>query len=295
MSIACLFPFRAFLMIKPESRNFIGEIIDTLERHRLYVKKLKMIKLQPLTAVQFCNEKSADDANMSKMMDDITSGPVVVMELLGENAMESVKQICGPDCIDEAKKNHPGSLRAKFGLDNIKCGVLYSKDPATNQKDLEFFFPKTKVDMFRVSAKFHRSTLCIIKPHMVKEGRIGAIIKMITDNGFTIQSMKMIHLSRTQCEEFYEIYRGVVGEYLQMVNQLQSSACLAMEIQENDEDVQAKFRAFCGPADSKVAKLARPHTLRAVFGIDKVLNAVHCTDLREDNLLELEYIFKKVD
>lgn len=107
--------------------------------------------------------------------------------------------------------------------------------------------------------------------------------------------MKMIHLNRNQCEEFYEIYKGVVGEYLQMVNQLQSSACLALEIQEQDEDIQAKFRAFCGPADPKVAKIARPHTLRANFGIDKVLNAVHCTDLREDNLLELEYIFKNVE
>lgn len=140
-----------------------------------------MLKLQPLTAVQFCNDKSTDDANVSLLMDDITSGPVIVMEVLGENAIEEVKKICGPDSIDEAKKNYPASLRAKFGLDNIKCAVLYSKDPMTNQKDLEFFFPKTKIDKFRVTAKFHRSTLCIIKPHIVKDGRIGSVIKMISD------------------------------------------------------------------------------------------------------------------
>jgi nucleoside-diphosphate kinase len=281
-------------MIKPEAKCFIGDIIETLEKHRLYIKKLKMLKLQPLQAVQFCSEKSTDD-NISQLMDDITSGPVVALEVLGENAIEEMKKICGPEDIGDAKTNFPASLRAKFGLDNIKCAVIYSKDPQTNIKDLEFFFPKAKHDKFRVSAKYHRSCLCLIKPHICKEGKIGSILKMITENGFSILSMKMIFLTRNQCEEFHEIYKGVVGEYLQMVNHLQSGACLALEIQGNDEDVHAKFRAFCGPADPKVAKIVRPHTLRAHFGIDKVLNAVHCTDLREDNMLELEYIFKNVE
>lgn len=285
---------RTFLMIKPEAKSFIGDIIQILEKHRLHIKKLKMLKLQPLQAVQFCSEKSTDD-NISQLMDDITSGPVVVLEVLGENAIEEMRKVCGPDDIGDAKVNHPASLRAKFGLDNIKCAVIYSKDPQTNQKDLEFFFPKVKHDTFRVSAKYHRSTLCLIKPHAVKDGRIGSIIKMITDNGFSILSMKMIHLTRNQSEEFYEIYKGIVGEYLQMVNQLQSGACLALEIQGSDEDVHAKFRALCGPADPQVAKIVRPHTLRAHFGIDKALNAVHCTDLREDTMLELEYIFKTVE
>jgi nucleoside-diphosphate kinase len=283
-------------MIKPEAKSFIGEIIEILEKNRLYIKKLKMLKLQPLQAVQFCSEKSSED-EISQLMDNITSGSVVVLEVLGENANEEMKKICGPLdlSLDEVKKNYPASLRAKFGLDNIKCAVLYSKDPLTNQKDLEFFFSKSKNDKFRVNAKFHRSTLCLIKPHAVKDGKIGSIIKMITDNGYSILSMKIIHLTRNQCEEFYEIYKGVVGEYLQMVNQLQSGACLALEIQGIDEDVHAKFRAFCGPADPKVAKIVRPHTLRALFGIDKVLNAIHCTDLREDNQLELEYIFTKIE
>lgn len=280
-------------MIKPEARGFVGEIISTLERHKLFIKQLKTLKLQPLTAVQFCNSKTSDD-NVSLMMDTLTSGQVVVMEVLGENAIEQLKKICGPDDIDEAKKNFPASLRAQYGLDDVKCGVLYPKDSATNQKDLEFFFPKMN-DHLKVQAKFQRSTLCIIKPHAVKEGKIGGIIKMITDNDFTITAMKMIHLDRRQSEEFYEIYKGVVGEYLQMVTQLQSGACLALEVQGQCEEVQPRFRAFCGPADAHVAKILRPKTIRATFGVDKVANAVHCTDLKEDTLLELEFFFKVLE
>lgn len=281
-------------MVKPEARNFLGDIISTLERHKLFIKQLKMLKLQPLTAVQFCTSRTVDERMSDGLMDNMTSGLVVVMEVLGENAIEQLKRICGPDDIDEAKQNFPASLRALYGLDNVKCGVLYPTDSATNQKDLEFFFPKAN-DRLKVQAKLLRSTLCIIKPHAVKEGKVGAIIKMITDNGFSITAMKMVHLDRRQSEEFYEIYKGVVGEYLQMVTQLQSGSCLAIEIQGQDEDVQPRFRAFCGPADVHVGKILRPQTLRAIFGVDKVLNAVHCTDLKEDTLLELEYFFKVLE
>lgn len=59
----------------------------------------------------------------------------------------------------------------------------------------------------------------------------------------------MYHLSRKNCEEFYEIYKGVVGEYLQMVSQLQSGNCLAIEILGEAGNVQQDFRDFCGPVD----------------------------------------------
>lgn len=280
-------------MIMPEARSFVGAIIETLERHKLLIKQLKMLKLQALTAVQFCNSKTNDES-VSQLMDNITSGQVVVAEVLGENAIEELRKICGPDDIEEAKKSYPASLRALYALDDIKCAVLYPKDSMTNQKDLEFFFPKSG-DRLKPQAKFQRSTLCIIKPHAVKGGKIGSILKMITDNGFAITAMKMVHLDRRQSEDFYEIYKGVVGEYLQMVTQLQSGACLAIEVQGQDEDVQPKFRAFCGPTDAHVAKILRPRTLRATFGVDKIMNGVHCTDLREDNMLELEYFFKVLE
>lgn len=280
-------------MIQPEARHYVGDIISTLERHKLYVKQLKMLKLQPLTAVQFCNAKTADE-NVSGLMDNITSGQVVVLEILGENAIEQLKRICGPSEVDEAKKNFPASLRALYGLDDIKCAVLFPKDSATNQKDLELFFPKIN-DRLKVQAKLQRSTLCIIKPHAVKEGKVGAILKEISDNGFAITAMKMVHLDRKQSEDFYEIYKGVVGEYLQMVTQLQSGPCLAIEVQGQDEDTQQRFRAICGPADPNIGKILRPKTLRAIYGVDKVMNSVHCTDLKEDTMLELEYFFKTLD
>ena len=41
-----------------------------------------------------------------------------------------------------------------------------------------------------------------------------------------------------------------------------------------------------------MAKALRPKSLRAKYGIDVVRNAVHCTDLENDGVIECEYCFK---
>ena len=46
------------------------------------------------------------------------------------------------------------------------------------------------------------------------------------------------------------------------------------------------FREFVGPHDPEIGRHIRENTLRAKFGVDRVKNAVHCTDLPEDGILE---------
>lgn len=72
--------------------------------------------------------------------------------------------------------------------------------------------------------------------------------------------------------------------------------CVALEIsgKSEDMDVHREFRLLTGPP-GQIAKQIRPHTLRARFGISRYRNAVHCTDLPEDTVLELEYFFKILD
>lgn len=281
-------------MIRPEARQFVGNIISTIEKHNLFIRNLKMLKLQTLVAVQFLNNRKTSDENISSsLMESLTSGLITVLEIVGENAISELKHLSGPDNFDEAKKNYPSSFRALYGFDDTQNGVLMSDNPIMNQQDLEFFFPPCN-DNLKVKAKLSKSTLCIIKPHAIKEGRIGEILKMIIENGFSITAMKMMNLTRNQCEAFYEIYKGVVDDYMSMVLQLQSGSCLAIEVHGTDDEVQSKFRSLVGP-EPEVAKILRPNTIRAKFGTDKILNAVHCTDLSEDTLLELEFIFKDIE
>ncbi|XP_023802029.1 nucleoside diphosphate kinase 7, partial [Cyanistes caeruleus] len=137
----------------------------------------------------------------------------------------------------------------------------------------------------------------------VSSGLSGKIIKAILKEGFEISALQMFNLERTNVEEFYEIYKGVVPEYLEMVSELCSGPCIAMEVRQFDPSKVFRdfcgpskvFRDFCGPSDPALARHLRPGTLRAVFGKDKVQNSVHCTDLPEDGLLEVQYFFKILD
>lgn len=40
----------------------------------------------------------------------------------------------------------------------------------------------------------------------------------------------------------------------------------------------------------EIARLLRPNTLRAKYGIDRIRNAVHCTDLPGDGIIEVKYV-----
>ena len=103
----------------------------------------------------------------------------------------------------------------------------------------------------------------------------------------------MHSLDRKEVEEFYEVYRDVVNEYSGMVDELSCGPSIILEISGHDRsgDVHQSFRQFCGPSDTKVAAAIRPDTIRAKFGVNKVKNAIHCTDLETDGAFESNFMF----
>ena len=81
-----------------------------------------------------------------------------------------------------------------------------------------------------------------------------------------------------------------------MVDELTSGIAIAIEIKAAaSNNSHGEFREFCGPHDPEMARTLRPRTLRALFGSDKIKNGLHCTDLPEDAILEVEYFFRILD
>ena len=62
-----------------------------------------------------------------------------------------------------------------------------------------------------------------------------------------------------------------------MIEHLASGPAIALEVRQ--DNAVEKFRAFAGPFDPEIARKLEPDTLRARFGVDRVMNGVHCTDL----------------
>ncbi|PNF26166.1 Nucleoside diphosphate kinase 7 [Cryptotermes secundus] len=231
----------------------------------------------------------------SFLVEYMTSGPVIAMELLAENGVAKWRELLGPTDSEQARKDAPGSIRARFGKDKSLNAAHGSDSCISAERELNIFFPMSRIAQYespRSTATFKNTTCCIIKPHAVQEGLLGDIVSEIQENGFKITAMQMFYMEHPNAQEFYEVYKGVLAEYSGMVNQLVSGASVAMEIAGSDADTPSKFRAFVGPADPELARKLRPTTLRAKFGKTRVQNAVHCTDLPEDGLLEVEYFFK---
>ncbi|XP_052784662.1 nucleoside diphosphate kinase 7-like [Mya arenaria] len=283
---------RTLGIIKPDAINKVGQILDAVFQSGFKVTKLKMCRLTRNEAFSFYQEHQSKTF-FDTLINFMTSGPVVAFELMGTNAISQWRELIGPTDSAEARKSAPISLRARFGKDNTQNAIHGSDSVQSAAREVEFFFPSTMGPLRQNTAKYTDCTCCVIKPHAVAAGNAGKIISAIMDAGFEVSCMQMFHMEKANTEEFYEVYKGVAQEYNAMVMELTSGPCIALEVRAQNAPIA--FREMTGPADPEIARHLRPRTLRALYGIDKVKNAVHCTDLPEDGLLEIEYFFKVLD
>lgn len=130
-------------------------------------------------------------------------------------------------------------------------------------------------------------TLAILKPDAVKKKYIGQIITMITDAGFTIKAMKMIHLSRSSAEGFYEVHkeRAFYGD---LVEYMTSGPCIPIAL--GKENAVADFRKLIGATDPAEAEEG---TIRKLYAADKAENAVHGSDSDENAAKEILHFFSR--
>ncbi|XP_077464290.1 nucleoside diphosphate kinase homolog 7 isoform X1 [Stigmatopora argus] len=272
---------RTLALLKPNGINRVGDVLEMVNAANLMITNAKMVHLTWSQAADFYSDHQPKPY-FNTLVQQMTSGPVVVLELVGDEAVSVWKKISEPwesaGDDNEAQQNPWVQLGPE---------IAHASDSlAAAAKELEFFFPTTICHGPINTALYTQSTCCIIKPHAISQGLAGKIVNSIIAAGFQISALRMFNVDRANAEEFYEVYKGVVAEYGDMVTELSLGPCLVLEL--HGADVAKNFRDFCGPADPEIARHLRPSTLRAIFGTDKVKNAVHCTDLSEDALLEVQ-------
>lgn len=146
---------------------------------------------------------------------------------------------------------------------------------------------------YPTTAVFSNCTVCLIRPHILKDGRAGEIVSSIMKAGFEVSAARTVHFTPVEAAEFLDVYKGVIPHYPSVLDAMTGTPCLALELRK-DADVVPSFRELCGPHDVEIARHLRPGTLRARFGLDSARNALHCTDLEEDGELESRYIFELI-
>lgn len=277
---------RTFAMIKPDAYTNIGKIIDIAIKNGFTISRMKMFKWTPEQAQGFYAEHKGKGF-FGDLCGFMSSDVAVGLELVADNAVQRWRELIGPTNSLTARSSAPNSIRALFGTDAQKNAVHGSDSGTSAAREIDYVFNSENTES---TALLNNCTCLVIKPDAVHAGHAGKIIDRVLEEGFEVSALEQFKLSRPTAEEFFEVYKGVVPEYAATVEQAVTGPVIAMEIRQQNP-VQA-LRELVGPHDPEIAKHLRKDTIRAIFGVDRVNNAVHCTDLPEDGVLECEYFFK---
>jgi len=275
-------------VVMPDAVMEVGKVIDAIYREGLLIHELRMVALNSAQAAQFYAAQKGQP-NYSELVSFMSSGPAVAMLLKAEDAVGKWQSIIGDANPAQAA---PGTIRSQLGRDPIRNAVHGSDNLEIAQMEADFFFGSNS-SVKTAPASFSKCSLMMIRPHAVHAGYCGQMIDQVLNSGFQMTTMQMMHLSRPNAEEFLEVYKGIVPEHHDWVEELVSGKCLAAEVYytaDPDHTVLA-FRELAGASDPEIASHLHKNSLRARFGETKVKNAVHATDLPEDGQLEVEYFF----
>lgn len=130
-------------IIKPDAvaQNMIGNILEYLERDGLNVIAAKMLHLTQEQAGAFYAVHK-ERPFYQELVEFMTSGPVLVVVLQGENAVARNREIMG--ATDPAKAT-PGTIRADFAT-SIDRNAIHGSDSLKNAKtEIEFFFKPEEI------------------------------------------------------------------------------------------------------------------------------------------------------
>lgn len=134
---------RTLSIIKPDAvkKNAIGKIIDRFESNGLRIAAMRKLQLSTQNAQDFYAIHK-ERPFFRDLVDFMTSGPVVVLVLEGENAVRKNRELMGDT---DPKKATKGTIRADFA-ESIDANAVHGSDSLENAKnEIAFFFSQTQI------------------------------------------------------------------------------------------------------------------------------------------------------
>jgi nucleoside-diphosphate kinase len=134
---------RTLSIVKPDGvkKNLIGEVIKRFEQQRLRIAAMRMLRMSIDDAKGFYiihKERPFYDSLTNFM----SEGPVVVVVVEGENAINKVRQIMG---ATNPKDAAPGTIRANFASD-IEHNIVHGSDSRDSAAyEIPYFFPALEI------------------------------------------------------------------------------------------------------------------------------------------------------
>ena len=134
---------RTFSIIKPDAtkRNITGAINKIIEENNLVIIAQRRIKLSKDKAEGFYSVHR-DKPFFNDLIEYMTSGPVIIQVLEGDNAIENYRKIMGATNPENADK---GTIREKYAL-NIQENSVHGSDSIENANiEISYFFEEKEI------------------------------------------------------------------------------------------------------------------------------------------------------
>lgn len=134
---------KTFSIIKPNAinKNVIGGVISKFEENGLTIAAAKLVKLSREKCEDFYAEHK-ERPFFGELVDFMTSGPVMLMVLAGENAVSKNREIMGATNPAEAAE---GSLRKLYGDSMGENAVHGSDSQESAKREIELFFSADEI------------------------------------------------------------------------------------------------------------------------------------------------------
>ncbi len=134
---------RTFVAIKPDGvkRGLIGKIIDRFETKGFKIVAMKLLQVTPELAAKHYEEHQGKPF-YDRLVNYITSGPIVAMVVEGYRAIESVRHMVG--CTDPVKAD-VGTIRADFAQ-VMEYNVIHASDaPESAAREIDIYFKPEEI------------------------------------------------------------------------------------------------------------------------------------------------------
>ena len=125
-------------ILKPEAveRNLLEDIKKKFLENKLKIVKTKKIQITKEEALEFYKVHQSKPF-YEKLCGYLSSGPIVVMILEGENAIQENRRIMG---ATDPKNAEEGTIRKQYGISIDKNSIHGSDSPDNAKKEIDFFF-----------------------------------------------------------------------------------------------------------------------------------------------------------
>ena len=134
---------RTLTILKPDTvqAGNAGAVITTLEREGFRIRASKMVRLSQEKAQGFY-DVHRERPFFQSLVTFMTEGPVIVITLEADNAIERLRKVMG--ATDPAKADE-GTIRKRFGT-NIERNAIHGSDaPETAAFEISYFFNQFEI------------------------------------------------------------------------------------------------------------------------------------------------------